>query len=391
LIDKAIQRLSDYISRDKYEGYDPYDTLNSIVPLKKLGKGVAAAAIQFQKLNPVNIRPLLGIKKGYNAKGMGLLLKAYCILHREIPDDYPLNLAEELFLWLRDNGSPGYKYPCWGYNFDWATPSSYLDAYTPSVVVTSFVIDGIWEYYMLTGCADAKRLILGAADWVINEIPVTEFSNGVSFAYTAQSKGACYNASLLSTEILARADKLNDTAIYSAQINQAIDFVLNQQKPFGEWWYSFNPENGQERKQIDFHQGFVLMSLSKLNELLPQAREDIDEAISRGLDYYRKHQFYDSGRSLWRIPKKWPVDIHNQSQGIITFSELSGVNKEYLAFAEKIADWTIHYMQDPKGYFYYRKFSWYTNKIPYMRWSQAWMLLALATLLGRKRLDSRQS
>jgi hypothetical protein len=36
------------------------------------------------------------------------------------------------------------------------------------------------------------------------------------------------------------------------------------------------------------------------------------------------------------------------------------------------------------GYFYYQIQPYYKNKIPYMRWSQAWMLLALATLLEQK-------
>jgi hypothetical protein len=39
------------------------------------------------------------------------------------------------------------------------------------------------------------------------------------------------------------------------------------------------------------------------------------------------------------------------------------------------------HMRDQVGYFYYRKLPMGTNKISYMRWSQAWMLLALSTLL----------
>lgn len=48
----------------------------------------------------------------------------------------------------------------------------------------------------------------------------------------------------------------------------------------------------------------------------------------------------------------------------------------------KIAKWAINNMQDNKGYFYYQKTRWYTNKIPYMRWSQAWMFYALAQFLS---------
>ncbi len=81
------------------------------------------------------------------------------------------------------------------------------------------------------------------------------------------------------------------------------------------------------------------------------------------------------------MPLIWPVDIHNQAQGIITFAKLSKIRSEYLNFSKVIASWTIKNMQDKKGYFYYQKWPFFTNKIPYIRWSQSWMMFALATLL----------
>ena len=39
---------------------------------------------------------------------------------------------------------------------------------------------------------------------------------------------------------------------------------------------------------------------------------------------------------------------------------------------------------DERGFFYYQKRRFYTVKKPYMRWSQAWMLYALARLLEAK-------
>ena len=38
-------------------------------------------------------------------------------------------------------------------------------------------------------------------------------------------------------------------------------------------------------------------------------------------------------------------------------------------------------MWDERGFFYYRVLRFGTIRTSYMRWSQAWMLLALATLL----------
>ncbi len=54
---------------ESYKGYDPYDTLMSFIPFVRINKWLAIIATQVQKRNPINIRPLLGIKKDYNPKG----------------------------------------------------------------------------------------------------------------------------------------------------------------------------------------------------------------------------------------------------------------------------------------------------------------------------------
>ncbi|MBN1183889.1 MAG: hypothetical protein JXB49_16470 [Bacteroidales bacterium] len=384
MIEESLKSLVSYIERESFKGYDPYDILNSKIDFLKIGTKAAAILTQIHKRNPVNVRSFIGIKKEINPKGAGLLLKAYCLLYCKTHDSKYLEKADFLFSWLSQNISKGYSGKCWGYNFDWASPGSYLKAYTPSVVVTSFIIDGIFEYYKITNSKEAAEIIRSSASYIINDIPVTHFKEGISFAYTHLSKGCCYNASLLAAEILAKTDFINNTAEYTSLVNKAVDFVLSKQMPDGRWNYSYNTDNGTEREQIDFHQGFILVSLDQINSLMGFVRTDIKEAVKKGLSYYRNKQFFDSGQALWRIPYKWPVDIHNQSQGIITFTRLQKYGADYISFAQKVAEWTIENMLSDNGYFYYRKNLLCTNKIPYMRWSQAWMMLALAELISNE-------
>lgn len=380
----SLEKLIKYCEQELFMGFDPYDTLNSSLNFSALGKIAPLVAIQIQKRNPVNIRRMIGISKGINPKGMGLFLKAYCILYKETLNKKYLEKADFIFDWLKENYSKGYSGYAWGYNFDWASPGSYIKAYTPSVVVTSFVIDGIFEYRSITNSKEASEIIKSSALYIINDIPITSFKDGISFSYTHLSKGSCYNASLLAAEVLAKKDFINNTSDYTSLVNEAIDYVISKQLPDGRWNYSFNAETGKERTQIDFHQGFILVSLDQLNSLMGFVRTDITETVKKGLSFYRNNQFLETGRALWRIPDKWPVDIHNQSQGIITFSRLKKYGFEYLGFSRKIANWTVNNMQSDKGYFYYRKNPFFTNRIPYMRWSQAWMMLALAELISNE-------
>ena len=135
-IQNSFNQLENYIIKENYRGYDPYDTLNSWIPFKKLGKWSPILTTQLQKLNPINIRPLIGIKKEYNPKAMGLFLQAYSILYKKTGNEEYLERAKYLFNWLVNNYSQDYSGICWGYNFPWASSSKYMSAYTPSSVVT---------------------------------------------------------------------------------------------------------------------------------------------------------------------------------------------------------------------------------------------------------------
>jgi len=379
-VQASLNRLITWVETEKFMGWDPYDILNSRVPFHWLGKWGPPIATQVQKRNPVNLRPVLGIEKGYNPKGMGLSLKAYCNLYHLTGVKKHLATAHSLFEWLADNYSPGYSGYCWGYNFPWASPKEYKKAYLPSVVVTSVVIDGMHEYHKITGSCKAKNIIFSAAEYILQDIPVTHWDDGLSFAYTHISKGVCYNASLHATEVLVRAKSMGAN-IDEKLITEAVHYALNRQKPDGSWNYSYDPVKDTERKQIDFHQGFVLVSLRNIMKQGGILQDEISRAITKGLEFYKKEQFFPNGRSMWRLPKKWPVDIHNQSQGIITFALLKDYGPAYLDFADTIVRWTIDNMQGKQGSFYYRKYPLFTNKIPYMRWGQAWMLLALTEYL----------
>ena len=377
-IQNSFNKLLNYIESENRKGYDPYDTLNSWVPFHWLGKWGPILAIQFQKRNPINIRPFLGIKKDYNPKAMGLFLRAYSILYAKTNKKEYLDKADFTFEWLKDNYSKGYSGYCWGYNFPWYTPEKTLPAFTPSSVVTGTNCKGIWQYYKATQDKKTEEALLNSAKFLLNDLPRYEDKTGLCISYTPVKKDICYNASLLAGETLAMCYNLTGESSYKDLCIAIVDFAVARQKEDGRWNYSQDIKTGQEREQIDFHQGYIIESIFEIKKLITISDSKWDTSIEKGLKFYRNRQFLDNGQALWRLPKKYPVDIHNQAQGIITFSSLKDSNSDYLMFARKIAIWTIENMQSNDGYFYYRRNKYFTNKIPCMRWSQAWMLLALS-------------
>jgi hypothetical protein len=58
---------------------------------------------------------------------------------------------------------------------------------------------------------------------------------------------------------------------------------------------------------------------------------------------------------------------------------------------ERVLNWTIKNMHSNKGYFYYQVKKLYKIRLPYMRWSQAWMFYALSTyMLEEKKIMKLQ-
>lgn len=390
LFEKSFSQLKTYVEKENFKGYDPYDTLNSPIPFKYFGKLIPVLALQFQKRNPLNIRPLLGIKKEHNPKGLGLFLYAYCKLQKEFPDERQNMQIEYLFSQLKNNYSKGFSGYCWGYNFDWASSGKYIKAYSPNIVVTAFIAKGIFEYYKLTQNKEALEILKSICKFILNDLPKTETQEGLCISYTTLGVDNCYNASLLAAVVLAQVYSLTNEEQFKVVALRAVDFVVCKQHSDGHWNYSID-EQGKERVQIDFHQGYVIDCIDDVMIYCSIENQKYLEAIRKGTDYYYQQQFFENGQSKWRLPKIYPVEIHNQSQGIITFVKQRHVNSKYLKFSQIIAKWTIDEMQSKNGFFYYRKLKSYSNKIPFMRWSQAWMFVALTELIITLKKDKQDA
>lgn len=378
---QALKKLEAYITKEQYKGYDPYDTLNSYLPFHWFGKYGQAIPIQIQKRNPFNIRPLLGIKKEVNPKAVGLFLSAYAQQYSISKSEKHREKMEFFFNWLSANYTKGFSGNAWGYNFVWANPQKVLPKYSPSVVASAFVGRGLFDYYQQTKDHMAVDMLEGICRFVLEDLTRTETENGICFSYTTVKNDCCFNASLLGAEILAKTYSITKNDSYKELALKAIDFAIHYQKDDGRWNYNVNLDTGKEQLQVDFHQGYVLDSIYETAKYCGAKDNMYQESFAKGLSFYFEEQVLENGQTPWRLPRKWPVEIHNQAQMIIMLSKYGLNTPELKAKLERVIDYTISNMQDKEGFFYYQKHSFYTIKIPYMRWSQAWMFLALSTYL----------
>jgi len=108
------------------------------------------------------------------------------------------------------------------------------------------------------------------------------------------------------------------------------------------------------------------------------------------LQYYREHFFLPDGTPKYYNNSVYPIDMHSISQAVLTLSRLGNTAEDY-KLIKRVMDWAMLHMYNPKtGWFYYQIHRHYRNKIPYLRWTQAWAYLALVTYEQMKHLSDSE-
>jgi len=377
---EAFRILHNYCVDEGYKGYDPYDGLNSTVfqslPLLNRNKYARLVWIQFFKLFPLNLRKLVGIKKEYNPKALGLFLSVYCNLSEmRTGNDYSDKISffhKQLLSLISLNWSGA----CWGYNFDWQAKAFYQPKHTPTVVATSFISNAFLDAYELTKSPEYLEIARSSCDFIIKDLNRTWDSNGdFAFSYSPLDNSVVFNASLLASRLLARVyEKTKEDNLLSIA-RKSVSFCCNHQKTDGSWSYG----TADFHRWIDnFHTGYNLECISDYMKF--SGDKSYENNLRKGFDYYINTFFTEKGISKYYNNSVYPVDIHAPAQLVITLSKLNKF-EEYRALLDNVLGWTIENMQSPKGYFYYRKNRFYKSRISYMRWAQAWMFYALSEYL----------
>ena len=388
----ATQKLLVYCQANDWAGYDPYDALNSrlfaAVPMldRRIPRLVLTQAL---KRLPVNVRPLLAIPKTQNPKALALFLSAFTKLHRIGVKDQP-ELIALMIERLSAVRSAGVAYSCWGYSFPWQTRTIVVPSGAPNLVCTTFVANALFDAYDHSRDSQCLNMALSAAEYILNELYWTEGS-AASFSYPLPCvRSEVHNANFLAAALLARAYSHTSDKKFLLPALQVARCSAAKQKADGSWYYG---EAASQRWIDNFHTGYNLRALRDLSS--HAATTEFADVIRRGFEFYRRHFFVADGSVRYFHDRTYPIDIHSVAQSIITLLTFKDAEPGSLPLAHGVLHWAMTHMWDDRGFFYYRVLRSHTNRIPYMRWSQAWMLLAVVMLQeassseGVEELDAR--
>lgn len=374
----SIGRLNNWLERNDYRGYDTFDGLNAkfLRPLTFETKPLRILLQQGVRRFPLNLRPLLGIKKSRSTKGMGFLARGFIRLHQSTGDASWADKAEAALQWLVENQSPGYSGACWGNHFDYQSRSSYVGKNIPSIVWTSLIGHAFLDAYEHLHHDSYLQVAVSACEHIERDLGVVVTGETHCLNYFPITKHEVHNANTLGASFLARTYAITGNKAYLSLAEKAIEYTANYQRKDFSWYYG---EASNLHWVDNFHTGYVLDSFKYYQESTGDNR--FDKKMMNGYEYWKETFFLPDGTPRYYNHKTLPLDIQCSSQAIDTLTFFSDRDPDSLSLALKVAKWTIENMQDRSGYFYYRRYSRrIVNKTPTLHWGQATMLSALAGL-----------
>ncbi len=380
-VKSILNELENYIISESYKGYDPFDGLMSPIfklPILKSNKLMRFGFQQLFRRIPFNLRVLFAIDKGTNPVTLGLAVQAFTYLKQvfEEKESFYQQQIEYCLDKLIELKPKNYSGACWGYDFDWQGRYANITAYTPTIVATGIITNGLFEYYKTTNDKKAKELIISAARFVLNDLNKTYENDTYCVSYSPNDKQMVFNASIKGARLLAQAYTITNNIKYLDEAELIVKFIANNQNSDGSWYYS----KGDARKWVDnFHTAYILNSLDEFINL--SGKNDYGKYLEKGKEFYLKNLFTQKGYPKYYSNSFYPIDSTEVAQSILTLTKFNKIDK-----ANLVAEFAFRELYSNNGFFYYRKHKSHTNKISFMRWSNAYMLTALSFFLMKSEL-----
>lgn len=377
----STMQLARWLEEHDYRGYDTFDGLSSPIlrPLTFETRFLRTVLLQGVRRFPVNLRPILGIKSEQSSKGMGFLARGFLRLYETTRDAVWRDRAELALNWLMEHRLTSYSGACWGNHFDYQSRGFYLPKGTPTVVWTSLIGHAFLDGFEHLGREEYLNTAVSACEHILKDLDCLQDGKGVCISYIPTGKTWVHNANTLGASLLARTFAHTRNERYFDLAQKSMSYTAQYQRPDASWYYG---EKENLHWVDSFHTAYVLDCFKHYS--MSTGDKQFDGAMNRGYEYWKQTFFLEDGTPRYYAQKTLPLDIQCSSQAIDTLVFFNELDPDSVQLAIKVASWTIANMQDPSGYFYYRRYSRrLVNKTPTLHWGQATMLCAMAGLYQR--------
>jgi hypothetical protein len=320
---------------------------------------------------PINIRPILGIRRIVHTKTISDFASANALLAKTASDsaaDKTRSLLEQLEqLCLPTRTGRG-----WGLRFRFATRFVVADENTPNSYQTINAIHAFLDGYQ--ALRDDRYLAVAeqGMEFEEHEMGYREIGDAIVWNYWQGLDTGVYNISGLMLGLAARMYAATGTSKYRDWSIRLQRFIAQGQNTDGSWYYS-DDERG---RWVDgYHTGFILEGLCRAKQAGVLADESV---LRRGAEFYVEQMFAPSDIPLYYYPATlYPIDVQNAAQAIQSLAMLARMG---LCDTERLKKTVVavdEALWNDRGYYNYLKTPLFSYRTPMHRWGTGPMFLAL--------------
>lgn len=403
VINNYHQGLLNWLLTNGWSGWDPYDIYDSWLgrwATKKeniLQRGFNYLLSEGNELSPILLRRMLDIKPSTNPKAMGLFALSFLKL-AEFGQPAKKSLyqesANQCLGWLNNNKVTKYGGCGWGYPFNWQS-RILIKKHTPTAVNSSIIGNAYWWNYVTHGDEKALNTCKSICEFFLNGLnrSMPDSDGSFCFSYTPVDNFQVHNANLFVSEFLIRIG--TETSNYQwVDIGlQALNFSLAEIRDDGTLNYWSN-DQASGVQQDTYHSGFEIRALNAISRTLDSNHLTKKTKIyfNAWLEQYLPN---DGALKLGGSEEKC-VEVHRTAEAVLVLKDMLDseiIDKEIFVqnITKVLPAITELWVQGEtdSGYFTSKACRGYAkflkSEIPYIRWGQAWMFLALTEL---KRYDT---
>lgn len=373
-IDKRIKAIQSYVGKNGYASFDPYDglctPLSTVIGRSQLGLRVWQQAI---RLFPINIRPLLGIKKLVHTKTVSDFASAYSILYATNPSSDIKEAAIEQLALLAKLRIPTEIGMGWGLRFRFATRYVVADESTLNSYQTINAIHAFLDGYDAFQDEQYLNWATQGCEFQEKEMGYQDFGDYMVWNYWMGLDEHVYNISGLMLGVSARMYSVTKEKKYLVWTQKLHRLICKAQNSDGSWYYS----NGPRGQWYDgYHTGFILEGLSRA--ILYGVVDDEGDYLQKGIKFYHEELFTPEGHAGYYSTDPYPIEVQNSAQAIQTQTFLAKLGYASVEDIVSLFTATDNALWNSNGYYNYMKRSSWTYTTPMHRWGTGPMILALA-------------
>jgi hypothetical protein len=322
------------------------------------------AVIQAYRRAPIDPPPPLRAAPRRNAKAVALVLSGYAA--RTFPDAerWGTRCVDQLRA-LSLRAAPG---AAWGYHFDFQSRWGRYGADQPNAIATCFAVGALLD-------AGQPELALRARRFLADELWQDDPA-GAYFGYVGHGAALIHNANALICGALARLHEVRPDAAVADRVRAAAATTAALQRPDGSWPYG---QGGTLGWVDNFHTAYTLEGLHEVDRVLGGGDAAVAGAVERGYEYWTRELFDAGGRAHARSDRLYPLEAHSYATAVDTLVVLRDRFAGALPLAERVAQAAVRDLWLPeRGHFAFERWPRWTNKRPFIRWTNAPMFRALA-------------